>query len=740
MSRVVRAYINAQVGRASHRYWHTTDLEAYVIASAMDTDSDAFSIDLGSPGPDLSFLLRRDTEVRVSLFTGIGAQADVKHLQQGIADEISYDTDDQIMSIAGRDFSSIAVDSQAPPGEWRHVRPHKRIKKEAEKLGFSRFQIADMSSIGKFYRDGSESYWEAWYRMVRKKKMYIWLEPDGILVVDKPHYSESATYFFGEPKAKPRHAHWFQVESCRVTKSNTGRVGEVWVFGERSDIGFVGKAKDRSIHNWKKQPLKIITSSKAKNQSQAVHEAWEEIFEGKVGALEIELTVASPNRILRQNRMAKVNLPTAGINGVFFVVGVTVEGGSDGFVQRIRLREKKFALTRRVPDDPELIRDDSNTKFGGDIASALNVRWADSFVTYARQYHNGWDYSLFLGVVLSICKHESGFRNVRGGGTIEWYPKPGGSGGVSVDPQTGAGHGVSGNAQSRIYHWKQLFANSRLNPLNPRYPNSETAVGPMQLVTPSFKVAADKYGGKHDEYEGGRWKPDSNIRAGIEAFKGKLAGLDPKVDANIWIGVARYYGGTATATAQYVADVKSIYKTHFKDVVESAIENAQNIGFGQTTNIRVRDDGGNPFTVEIPDIAPPTVKRAINFALRQLGKPYRWGAAGPSSFDCSGLVIAAYRDAGVRSSLIGPGHPSNTYSLYHGYKHVTKDNLLPGDMVFFTNLEHMGMYIGKGHMIQAPHTGDVVKISAINSGYYRAVYYGAARIVPWDGRGRDKGD
>jgi cell wall-associated NlpC family hydrolase len=123
--------------------------------------------------------------------------------------------------------------------------------------------------------------------------------------------------------------------------------------------------------------------------------------------------------------------------------------------------------------------------------------------------------------------------------------------------------------------------------------------------------------------------------------------------------------------------------------------------------------------VNAPDWAPDAGASAArgniaaNWALSQLGKPYRWGAAGPDSYDCSGLALRAWARAGVR--------------LLHwtGYQwvsgpHVPLDRLRRGDLVFFAyntadpaTIHHVGIYIGNGLMVDAPYTGAFVEIDSI---------------------------
>lgn len=98
--------------------------------------------------------------------------------------------------------------------------------------------------------------------------------------------------------------------------------------------------------------------------------------------------------------------------------------------------------------------------------------------------------------------------------------------------------------------------------------------------------------------------------------------------------------------------------------------------------------------------------RAANIALAQIGKPYVWGATGPSSFDCSGLVQYAYHQVGV--SL-----PRTTYAQDVVGTPVSQANLQLGDLVFFYGGEHVGIYVGNGNVVHAPEPGQLVKITSM---------------------------
>jgi cell wall-associated NlpC family hydrolase len=93
--------------------------------------------------------------------------------------------------------------------------------------------------------------------------------------------------------------------------------------------------------------------------------------------------------------------------------------------------------------------------------------------------------------------------------------------------------------------------------------------------------------------------------------------------------------------------------------------------------------------------------------VRQLGKPYLWAAAGPDAFDCSGLTLWAWRAAGVRLSH------SAEYQFGETAR-VALADLRPGDLLFYgTPIHHVGMYVGADTMIEAPHTGAVVRYRSI---------------------------
>ena len=135
----------------------------------------------------------------------------------------------------------------------------------------------------------------------------------------------------------------------------------------------------------------------------------------------------------------------------------------------------------------------------------------------------------------------------------------------------------------------------------------------------------------------------------------------------------------------------------------------------------VRGVGVGASTPEGSTVAPPNVHGGVvGIAMHYLGVPYVWGGASPRGFDCSGLVMYVFAQIGV--SL-----PHSTYSQVGMGTPVSINQLQPGDLVFFAGASHVGIYIGGGQFIHAPHTGDVVKISSL-SGYYASAFYAARRI------------
>ena len=129
-----------------------------------------------------------------------------------------------------------------------------------------------------------------------------------------------------------------------------------------------------------------------------------------------------------------------------------------------------------------------------------------------------------------------------------------------------------------------------------------------------------------------------------------------------------------------------------------------------------------PATTDSPTGAPSSqYGGVVGIAMQYLGTPYVWGGSSPSGFDCSGFTMYVF-------SRVGVSIPRTVSTQYGAGVAVSRSELQPGDLVFFNGLGHVGIYVGGNQFIHSPHTGDVVKISAM-TGYYDSGYVGARRIL-----------
>lgn len=133
--------------------------------------------------------------------------------------------------------------------------------------------------------------------------------------------------------------------------------------------------------------------------------------------------------------------------------------------------------------------------------------------------------------------------------------------------------------------------------------------------------------------------------------------------------------------------------------------------YGQDT------EAGSTFTGAVPEVSGKAGV-AVRFAYAAIGTPYVFADDGPDGYDCSGLTLAAWRAAG--KSL-----PHNARMQWGVVSHLSRSELEPGDLVFYTNLTHIGMYVGGGKVIHAPTFGETVKISDI--GMLEIFGYGRVR-------------
>jgi cell wall-associated NlpC family hydrolase len=152
-----------------------------------------------------------------------------------------------------------------------------------------------------------------------------------------------------------------------------------------------------------------------------------------------------------------------------------------------------------------------------------------------------------------------------------------------------------------------------------------------------------------------------------------------------------------------------------KQVINAKIDQVNSAAMSQAMSIFTQ-------TGQYPDISIPTANtvgaQALTAALSRRGDPYVWGAAGPGEFDCSGLVVWAFAQEGI--SL-----PHYTGDLWNSGVHIPRADLEPGDLVFFfSDISHVGIYLGDGLMVDAPDFGEVVRVDPV----YWGAYAGAVRI------------
>ncbi|MFC6087344.1 C40 family peptidase [Sphaerisporangium aureirubrum] len=151
-----------------------------------------------------------------------------------------------------------------------------------------------------------------------------------------------------------------------------------------------------------------------------------------------------------------------------------------------------------------------------------------------------------------------------------------------------------------------------------------------------------------------------------------------------------------------------------KKKVEKLVGEQENL-LRRLNQFNAGDPNSRGITYDGP--ASGSARKALQFAYAQVGKPYRYGATGPGSYDCSGFAQASWAAAGVKL-------PRTTYQqwAWGASRRVSLKALEPGDLVFSNGFGHMGIYAGDGKMVHAPRTGDVVKVVTMAS-------YGPGRFV-----------
>jgi cell wall-associated NlpC family hydrolase len=202
---------------------------------------------------------------------------------------------------------------------------------------------------------------------------------------------------------------------------------------------------------------------------------------------------------------------------------------------------------------------------------------------------------------------------------------------------------------------------------------------------------------------------------------GQSAELAAAATARHRFAAASQDAATQQAAEQAVAAKLSADKQQIQDLLDQQQRILGSLKADQRRAFEAaRQAASRSRVLDAPTYNGPASGRAaeaVRAAYAEIGKPYSWGASGPGSFDCSGLTMWSWGKAGV--SL-----PHSAAAQYDSARHVSQGDLQPGDLVFFGSpIHHVGIYIGGGRMIDAPHSGDYVGIHSL----YMNEYVGAAR-------------
>jgi cell wall-associated NlpC family hydrolase len=141
----------------------------------------------------------------------------------------------------------------------------------------------------------------------------------------------------------------------------------------------------------------------------------------------------------------------------------------------------------------------------------------------------------------------------------------------------------------------------------------------------------------------------------------------------------------------------------------------------QLATIEVVDPSASAFTSADAERSRSRSRHIVAIAQKHLGTRYEWGGASPAGFDCSGFVMYVYSHVGVRL-------PHNAAKQYRYGQPVTRERLEPGDIVYFDDLQHNGIYIGSGRFIHARRSGGTVMVSGLDESWYRARWIGGRRL------------
>ncbi len=241
-------------------------------------------------------------------------------------------------------------------------------------------------------------------------------------------------------------------------------------------------------------------------------------------------------------------------------------------------------------------------------------------------------------------------------------------------------------------------------------PHSGSAAGAQGLM--QLMPATARGLGVSDPYD-----PLQSLRGGARYLRQML----DRFNGDVTKALAAYNAGP-NAVARY-GGIPPYAET--QAYVPRVLGYFQEYGGGSATTAAAGDLAALNFTGARPLAPQGTGGKVATSGLQFLGTPYVWGGTTPAGFDCSGLAQYLYTNAGVPI-------PRTSEEQFKAGTPVATNQLRPGDLVFFRkngDVHHVGIYLGSGRFLQAPHTGDVVKISSLTDPAYASEYCGARRYA-----------
>jgi cell wall-associated NlpC family hydrolase len=236
----------------------------------------------------------------------------------------------------------------------------------------------------------------------------------------------------------------------------------------------------------------------------------------------------------------------------------------------------------------------------------------------------------------------------------------------------------------------------KLEPLRQRMDEAQARVS---------KMAAEAYKGRMlAEFTAVLSAPDPSVVVDRLVTLGQLSQYENANMAAAEVAQATH-DVTAARVASLIADQEAKQRALAaeKDTIGKKLKDLYALRTKAYGQAQVKSSGaGTP-----PPYVAGKAGQAVKYAYAALGKPYSWGAAGPNSYDCSGLTMAAWNAAGVAL-------PHNAEMQWNALPHISRAALQPGDLVFYRSLGHVAIFVGSGNVIHAPRAGDVVRIASVD--------------------------